>query len=153
MAKTKNPNKARGQEHYEKTIKEYNFKKGDPHTIECGRKGGLAAAKANRVRKSMADDAKVLLTIAMKKGELIDIEDLDNMQQAAKTNITTQQAILLKMIQQAINGDVKAAAYIRDTIGENPVQKAKVEADMSGSFEIIEGILEQMEDDNEDEDN
>ena len=155
MAKTKNPNMARDKECYEKNIAEYKFKKGDPRTIECAKKGAAASIAIRKDRKSMSDDAKTLLNIAIKKGEIIDVENLDNMQQAAKTNLTAQQGVILGMIQRALDGDVKAAVFLRDTIGENPVLKARVdgEAELKVKTSMLEQTLMQLRggDDSEDD--
>ena len=56
-----------------------------------------------------------------------------NMEEAEDLNIPVQTAIHLAMIKRALMGDVQAAQYIRDTVGEKPTDK--VEMDQSLTIE------------------
>lgn len=72
---------------------------------ELGRKGGLAAAEARKAKKTMKEMLDYLLEkdITTNKGD-----------------ITTLEAIMVSMIAKASKGDVRAAEFIRDTIGQKP---------------------------------
>lgn len=76
-------------------------------------KGGHARAKKIKEKKTMREILDYLLgkEITNKKGE----------------KATTKEAILVAAIQKAIEGDIKALQFIRDTIGEMPVVKQEVE--------------------------
>ncbi|MBR3676306.1 MAG: hypothetical protein IKN71_04145 [Alphaproteobacteria bacterium] len=67
---------------------------------ENGYKGGVASGKARQERKKM-------------KEHLIDLLSSGNI----------QENILLAILDKAQNGDIKAAEFIRDTIGEKPSDK------------------------------
>lgn len=71
---------------------------------EIARKGAEASNKAQRERKTLKEELLLLLS----QGD-------------------TQEEMSLSLIQQALNGNVKAFETIRDTIGEKPVEKVENE--------------------------
>ena len=75
---------------------------------ERGKKGGIASGIAKRKRKSMKED--LLLLLSLPSGVL--------------EGQTEQDAMLVSVLRRAQSGDVGAAAFIRDTIGEKPKEKA-----------------------------
>lgn len=70
---------------------------------ENGKKGGLKSGEVRRERKALKEELLYLL----EQGE-------------------TQQKISLALIKQALKGNVKAFAMIRDTIGEKPIEKQEI---------------------------
>lgn len=70
---------------------------------EIGRKGGIASGKARAERKTLREELLLLLS----KGD-------------------TQEKISLSLIQQAMQGNVKAFETIRDTVGEKPKEDIDV---------------------------
>lgn len=70
---------------------------------EKGKKGGIKSGEVRRERKALKDELLCLL----EQGE-------------------TQQKISLALIKQALKGNVKAYAMIRDTIGEKPIDKQEI---------------------------
>lgn len=87
---------------------------------EMGRKGGLAAAESKKRKKAMKDTLEVLLSMPIKKGKATDAEQIRSFAELKGKNINVQEAMLVAMIQRAMKGNVAAAEYIRDTVGENP---------------------------------
>lgn len=85
---------------------------------EIAKKGARASAKVRRKKKKMREDLQELLALPD--------EDL-----AEKTG---QQAMLVAMLKKAKAGDVAAATFIRDTIGEKPTDK--VDKNLTGGFSI-----------------
>lgn len=75
---------------------------------KLSRKGGKASVKARQERKTMREMLKYLLEqdITNKKGE----------------KKSTLEAIMVAQLKQALLGDTKAVTFIRDTIGEKPVE-------------------------------
>lgn len=71
-----------------------------------GRNGGLASAEAYRRRKSLKEELLLLLSS----------KDL-------------QKKISVALIDEAINGNVKAYETIRDTIGEKPREQQELSMD------------------------
>lgn len=63
----------------------------------------------------MREKAKELFNLPMKGGELDVLETLDDIRGA---NITVEQAVLIKQMQAAMNGNTDAAMFLQNVIGE-----------------------------------
>ena len=92
---------------------------------ENGRKGGKASAAKRRERKSIREAILLLLNEPIKDREGKD------------SGKTTQDAMIAGVMKRAIAGDVRAAEFIRDTIGEKPVEKV---ANITPDPEIISSV-------------
>ena len=90
---------------------------------ECGRKGGIAKREAVRRRKEMRETLGILLDMPMKKGRVYTAEEIKCFADLNGKNITIDQAMMVKLIQKALKGDINAIAMVRDTIGEKPAEK------------------------------
>ena len=90
---------------------------------ECGRKGGIAKREAVRRRKEMRETLDILLDMPMKKGKVYSAEEIKCFADLNGKNITIDQAMMVKLIQKALKGDINAIAMVRDTIGEKPAEK------------------------------
>lgn len=92
---------------------------------ENARKAGKASGLVRAQHKAMKECLLELLSMPMKHGPLTGpvgaIEDFKN------ANVSVRERIVLAMATKAAKGDVKAAEFIRDTIGEAPVQEVKVQ--------------------------
>jgi len=91
-----------------------------------GRLGGIQKGINAKKRKTMQEDCMWLLTKAIQRGKLLDPEQYESMAELIDLNITVQQAILLSQAQKAIAGDTQAAIFIRDTLGEKPIDKVEL---------------------------
>lgn len=92
---------------------------------ELGRKGGIASGEARRKKKTMREAAKMVMDMPIKgypeltarlKAMGISEEDL-----------TFQMAVISSMMAKAMQGNTKAAAFLRDTAGENPALEMRRE--------------------------
>lgn len=83
--------------------------------VETARKGGRASAAKRRERKTFREGLLLLLQEPIKKD-------------GKETDKTTQDAVIAGLVKRAISGDVRAAEFIRDTIGEKPVEQISVNA-------------------------
>jgi hypothetical protein len=89
---------------------------------ERGRKGGIKSGEARRRRKRLRETVSMLLSLppgfSEQKNALmalgIDEADCNN-----------QTLVAISMIQAAAAGDVKAATWLRDTVGEKPTDKVE----------------------------
>lgn len=81
---------------------------------EYGRKGGIASGKKRREAKTM----KAMLDYLLEKK----ISSKDG------KKATTLEAMMSAVVAKAIKGDVKAAQFVRDTIGEMPTVKQEIVA-------------------------
>lgn len=106
---------------------EYDNRQSRTEAAQNGKKGGIASGKARRERKALKDTLNDLLSMPLKNGDSIDIENITSIASMKGKNITVQEAIMLGQIQKAMKGDTKAAEYIRDTIGQKPVGGMSIE--------------------------
>lgn len=83
---------------------------------ERGAKGGVASGRARREKASLRAALEVLLE---RKGE---------------DGKTGREALAVALYEQALKGDVRAFAELRDTVGEKPVQKQEVEVSGLGAL-------------------
>ena len=79
---------------------------------ENGRKGGIASGVARRRKKDLREACLAILEteITTKSGD----------------KMTGSEAMVAKLFQQAINGNIKAFEVLRDTAGQKPVDKVVV---------------------------
>lgn len=73
-----------------------------------GKVGGKRSGEVRRQRKTLKEELLLLLASG-----------------------NTQEKMSLSMIQEALNGNVKAFETIRDTIGEKPIDKAEVKTEVT----------------------
>ncbi|MDO4648571.1 MAG: hypothetical protein Q4B26_07960 [Eubacteriales bacterium] len=88
---------------------------------ERGRNGGIKSGEARRRKKTMRDAAKMLLDMEIPKGNAT--KEIRARMQAMgieESDSTYQMAIMIGAVTQAMKGNIQAATFIRDTIGENP---------------------------------
>lgn len=100
-----------------------------------GRKGGIASGKARRERKAMRETLEELLSMPIKDGTSDEIDTIKSIAGIKGKNITMQEAIMVAMLNKAAKGDVRAAEYVRDTIGQKPTDKMNIEMRMPVLFE------------------
>lgn len=86
---------------------------GDPNKDRDIHKAGAAASNAAQAqRKTFAEMFDIML------------------RQKDDTGLTYQEKITTAMMKKASAGDTKAAVFVRDTIGEMPVTKSQIQADI-----------------------
>lgn len=86
-----------------KNLKPFSSNQSREEAVKNGKKGGIKSGEVRRARKTLKEDLLFLL----EQGD-------------------TQEKISVAMIKQALKGNVKAFAMIRDTIGEKPVEKQEI---------------------------
>ena len=92
---------------------------------EYGRKGAEKANETKRKRKEMRETLDILLNMPLKKGKVYSAEEIKSFADLNGKNITIDQALMVKLIQKALKGDLSAIAMVRDTIGEKPAEKVE----------------------------
>lgn len=107
------------------------MKKGTQRAKEISAMGNAAKKKKNMERKKMKDDLDVLLKVSLKRGDIVTPDDILSLEEADNENISVQTAIIIAMIKRALMGDVQAAQYLRDTVGEKPSDKVEVDQNLT----------------------
>ncbi len=110
---------------------EENLKKGEPYRfrtgeqqVEVARKGGIASGEARRRKKAMRDTAKMLLDMQVPKAAK-ELKQKLAVMGVSEEDFTYQTAVMVGVINQAMKGNTKAAAFLRDTVGENPAHELR----------------------------
>ena len=87
---------------------------------ERGRKAGIASGEARRLRRTQADILRQIL--------VLDYTDPERRKLLMQLGLTGSfaDAINLSVLEKAAKGDVEAARYMRDTIGEKPREDMQV---------------------------
>lgn len=99
------------------------------------KKGGIASGKARREKKLMRETLDILLSMPLKNGKSASVEEIKSLAAVKGKNISVQEAILIAQVQKAMKGDTRAAEYVRDTIGQKPVETHEVDMNLPVFFE------------------
>lgn len=103
--------------------------------LELARLGAQKSAKVRREKKAMRERLEMLLDMTLRKG----LDDhFDNIEDSEGKNLTVQDKILLEMLKKAMQGDINAAVYIRDTSGQKP--KDEKDVNITAPVHIIDDL-------------
>lgn len=104
---------------------------------ENGRKGGIASGEAKRKKKAMKEAFELMLSLPLKDEKANAFLDWLGIPEEERDN---QMGIVVSMYKEAVtHGSVQAAAFIRDTIGENPKEKVEIEGTIN-TVNPLEGL-------------
>ena len=85
---------------------------------EIARKGGRESGKVRRRKRTMKDAAQLILQLPVSAEQVALLQKY-----VAESDCTNLMLIIAKAVQMAADGNLKAAEFIRDTLGENPQYK------------------------------
>ena len=88
---------------------------------EIARQGAIASAAVRKEKRTMREIAEIILSKNVTTSDGI---------------VTVKYAVLAKVIDKALKGNLPAAEFIRDTIGEKPTDKQEV----TGAFNIMPSV-------------
>lgn len=114
-----------------KRLKNLKPVKNSEEARRLGKIGGIRSGEVRRARKALKETLSHLLTLPpgySEQKEALQALGID------EDDCTNQTLMAVSMIQAAIHGDVKAAIWVRDTVGEKPADK--VDATVSTSSPI-----------------
>ena len=97
------------------------FKAGEKQ-VEIARKGGIASGEAKRQKKAMKDIVELVLQMPLQEGKKANVESIKSLASANGKNISVQEALVLKLTQKALKGDIKALRLLLEMAGQNPTQ-------------------------------
>jgi hypothetical protein len=103
---------------------------------EIARKGGKASGVARREKKALKTTLETLLSMPIEDGKLEDVDKVKSLASLDGKNISVQEAIVLKALQKALSGDIKAFNAIADILKQGTSESDTVEPD--GFIESIE---------------
>lgn len=91
--------------------------------------GGKASAEARRQRKTMRETLSTLLSLATESGKLVSAEQVQTLGELNGKPVDVQTALLVALVNRVIlAGDVRAAEFLRDTVGEKPTEHVDIDA-------------------------
>ena len=94
----------------------------------------------------MRESLEILCQLPAKGGRATDVESIKNFAELKGKNITVEQAMLIAQIKKALGGDTRAIEFIRDTMGQKPVEEKKVETNVNQT-NLLADIVGQMNSD------
>ena len=110
----------------EQNLRPFTSAQSREEAVKNGKKGGKNSGKAKRDKKMLKD----CLEILMEKKTNID-----------GVNMTGFEALALSAFEKALSCDVKAMTFVRDTLGQKPVEKVVI-ADVDPSvIEEVESMV------------
>ena len=107
---------------------------------ERGAAGGVKSGEARRRKRAMREVLDDLLQMPLKRGKLKNVECLSDLMGPngkinlpngkinllnGKINVTVEQAVLLGQVVLAMQGNTKAATFLRDTAGQKILKDAE----------------------------
>jgi|LSQX01.1.fsa_nt_gb hypothetical protein len=97
--------------------------------------GGKASGEARRKKKAMRE---ILTAILGLRSELT-ADEISEYRAAGldADEIDNQTKMLMKMFRQAMEGDIKAAEFVRDTAGEKPRDSMSMSHEISATTELV----------------
>ena len=95
---------------------------------ELAEKAGKASGEARRERKQWKDILETLIDMPLRDETLDSLEGIRNLADLKGKNLTAEQVMLIQTVNKAMKGDPWSQQFIRDTIGQKPVDKRQVEA-------------------------
>lgn len=100
------------------------FTKNSKEAKECGKKGAKKSAQVRREKRELKETLELLLTM-----------------ENPRTKEDNQTSIALALLEQAMQGNVKAFEVIRDTIGQKPVNKEEITSGLPTAIYINRQIV------------
>lgn len=88
-------------------------------------KGGIKSGESKRAKKRTKEILEIFLAMPLKKRKEANIEEIQALEGLKGKNITVNEAIQLKQVQKALQGDLSSAMYVRDSIGDKPSDKVE----------------------------
>ncbi len=100
---------------------------------ERGRIGGINSGKARRKKRDMKNAVNMILEMPVVQDSVI-----NGMSQLGveEEDLTNQMAIIVSVWKKAMEGDIKAAEFLRDTSGQKPAEKVMLAEDDSSIEEM-----------------
>ena len=115
---------------------EYHFKSGK-QAAEAGRKGGIKSGESKRKARNLQELAKAMLETAV-----LNDEQRKRLEELGLDG-TNGGAMLAAMLDKALKGSEKAAAFVRDTSGQAPTQNVAVTLPENATADDLKGMSDE----------
>ena len=101
------------KEELAKISKATQFKSGS-NAVEMGRRGGIQNGINAAKRRSMREELEEIQMLTLKDRDGNDL------------GVTRQRGMLMNISKKAANGDIRAAEFVRDMLGEKPAENVLI---------------------------
>lgn len=116
-------------------LKATQFRKGSKEAANAGRNGAKKSTEVRRQKKTFKAIAESILGKPLREGE---VQDFDSITDIAGKNLDTMTAIVAVQVKKALDGDLPSVVFLRDTIGEKPVERVEVSSDVKEAEAAID---------------
>ena len=106
-----------------------------------GHRGGKASGRARRAKRDMRETFRELLDMPLRQGGMT---AFGTMEGSEGKNMTVGEAIAMTMLRAAVEGDVRAAEFVRDTSGQRPSQSVEVRAASQDAADAFMAMLDEV---------
>lgn len=100
-------------------------------TVEEASKGGKRSGETRRLKKTVKEELESLMSMPMKNGKNIEVENIKNFADFKNKNPSVRLAMLIALVQKALKGDIRAFELLLAILGESP--SIKIEADINNT--------------------
>lgn len=104
-----------------------------------GKNGGVASGIARRKKKSMEQTAKLFLNLPLENESVA--RTMANMG-IEECDMTNQMAIIISMWREAVQGNVRAAEFLRSTSGQDPDKSRNRQDILLGKEEPVKVVFD-----------
>ena len=108
---------------------------------ENARKAGRASGRKRREMREMRETLRAMLDMPLRPGGVTTAQTMDGME---GKNMTVAQAVALAQLRKAMDGDTRAAEFVRDTSGQRPSDRVELSAPSRESAEEFGRMLDEV---------
>lgn len=101
---------------------------------EIQSKGGKASGEARARKKAMREQAELLLSLPLKDKKAQKVLQALGLK---KGDLDNQMIIVAAMWQRAAKGDIDAATWLRDLVGEKPAEQLAISGELNNPFKDL----------------
>lgn len=102
--------------------------------VRNGRIGGLKNGENARKRREMKAAIEILMDMPLEKKSIKELETVLSFKDLKGKNLTINDAIIVKQVQKALNGDLQAVIFLRDTSGQKPKDDITINGNINNPF-------------------
>ena len=98
---------------------------------ELGRKGGIESGKVRKQNADLKKRLKEIVNMAMREGK---IDEITTLADAKNANLSIADALLVKLVLMALNGNIKAMNTLMGMLGNDPTEAQEAPQSVTSGF-------------------
>lgn len=98
---------------------------------EIARKGGIESGKVRKQNADLKKRLKEIVNMAMREGK---IDEITTLADAKNANLSIADALLVKLVLMALNGNVKAMNTLMGMLGTDPTEAQETPQSVTSGF-------------------